>query len=77
MRFDMICDTSGFEHRLTKPNHPWTNGQVERMNRAIEEAAVIRYRYDNHEQLRHPVSLSCSNLSLNLSALHTVRQCRE
>ena len=25
---------SGIKHRLTEPNHPWTNGQVERMNRA-------------------------------------------
>lgn len=32
MRFDMICEVNGIEHRLTKPNHPWTNGQVERMN---------------------------------------------
>jgi len=23
-------------HRLTKPNHPWTNGQVERMNWTIK-----------------------------------------
>ena len=22
MRFDMICEANGFEHRLTKPNHP-------------------------------------------------------
>ena len=29
MRFDMICEANGIEHRLTKPNHPWTNGQVE------------------------------------------------
>jgi transposase-like protein len=36
MRFDMICDANGIEHRLTKPNHPWTNGQVERMNRTIK-----------------------------------------
>lgn len=32
MRFDMIGQANGIEHRLTKPNHPWTNGQVERMN---------------------------------------------
>ena len=36
MRFDLICDANDIEHRLTKPNHPWTNGQVERMNRTRE-----------------------------------------
>jgi transposase InsO family protein len=30
--FDRACRGHGIEHRLTKPNHPWTNGQVERMN---------------------------------------------
>jgi transposase-like protein len=34
--FDMLCDTNSIEHRLTKPNHPWTNGQVERMNRTLK-----------------------------------------
>lgn len=43
MRFDMICEANGIEHLLTKPNHPWTNGQVERMNRTIKEATVKRF----------------------------------
>jgi transposase InsO family protein len=51
-RFDQICRAHGIEHRLTKPNHPWTNGQVERMNRTIKEATVNRYHYESHEQLR-------------------------
>jgi transposase-like protein len=50
--FDMRCRENGIEHRLTKPNHPWTNGQVERMNRTLKEATVRRYHYDSHEQLR-------------------------
>ena len=37
---------------LTKVNHPWTNGQVERMNRTIKEATVKRYHYRTHEQFR-------------------------
>src|SRR6056297_2449182 len=52
MRFDMICEANGIEHRLTKPNHPWTNGQVERMNRTIKDATVKRYHHDSHDQLR-------------------------
>lgn len=51
MRFDMICEANGIEQQLTKPNHPWTNGQVERMNRTIKEATVKRYHYDSHDQL--------------------------
>jgi hypothetical protein len=38
--FDRLCDALGIGHRLTKSNHPWTNGQVERMNRAIKDATV-------------------------------------
>lgn len=50
--FDRVCDEHGIEHRLTKINHPWTNGQVERMNRTIKEATVKRFHYDSHDQLR-------------------------
>ena len=31
--FELACAQNDIEHRLTKPRHPWTNGQVERMNR--------------------------------------------
>ena len=31
--FEYACAELGIEHRTTKPKHPWTNGQVERMNR--------------------------------------------
>jgi len=50
--FDRTCRRHDIEHRLTKPNHPWTNGQVERMNRTIKDATVKRYHYDDHAQLR-------------------------
>jgi transposase InsO family protein len=49
--FDRTCRRHGIDHRLTKPNHPWTNGQVERMNRTIKDATVKRYHYDSHDQL--------------------------
>jgi len=50
--FDYACEKQGVEHRLTKPKHPWTNGQVERMNRTIKEATVKRYYYNSQEQLK-------------------------
>ena len=49
--FDRTCSGHGIEHRLTKPNHPWTNGQVERRNRTLKEATVRRYHYENQRQL--------------------------
>jgi transposase InsO family protein len=50
--FELACAQNDVEHRLTKPRHPWTNGQVERMNRTIKDATVRRYHYENHDQLR-------------------------
>jgi Integrase core domain len=39
------------EHQRTKIKHPWTNGQVGRMNRTIKEATVQR-----HDQLEAHLS---------------------
>ena len=50
--FEGACADLDIEHRLTKPRHPWTNGQVERMNRTIKDATVKRFHYDNHDQFR-------------------------
>ena len=50
--FELACARNDIDHRLTKPKHPWTNGQVERMNRTIKEATVKRFYYETHDQLR-------------------------
>ena len=50
--FGRGCARHGIEHRLTKPKHPWTNGQVERRNRTIKEATVKRYYYTSHDRLK-------------------------
>ncbi|CDZ40646.1 Transposase (Class I) [Neorhizobium galegae bv. officinalis] len=69
--FDRACWRHGIEHRLTKPKHPWTNGQVERMNRTIKEATVKRYHYDSHDQLRRHIGdfVSAYNFARRLKTL--------
>jgi transposase InsO family protein len=69
--FDMRCREHGIEHRLTKPNHPWTNGQVERMNRTLKEATVRRYHYETHDQLREHLGafLAAYNFAKRLKTL--------
>src|SRR5690606_4097364 len=52
--FEYACAQLDIEHRTTKPKHPRTNGQVERMNRTIKDATVKHYHYDDHDQFeRH------------------------
>ncbi len=69
--FDLVCQEHRIEHRLTKPNHPWTNGQVERMNRTLKEATVNRYHYETHEQLKAHLSafLMAYNFARRLKTL--------
>jgi transposase InsO family protein len=55
-KFGLRCRENGIEHRLTKLNHPWTNGQVERINRTLKDATVKRYHYETHDQLREHLS---------------------
>ena len=47
----MSCEVNEIEHRLTKSNHPWTNGQLEQMHRTTMDAGVKLLFEDNHDQL--------------------------
>jgi len=69
--FDYACQQNNIEHRLTKPNHPWTNGQVERMNRTLKEATVRAYHYENHKQLQAHLAafLNAYNFAKRLKTL--------
>ena len=61
--FDRVCRENGIEHRLTKVRHPWTNGQVERMNRTIKEATVKRFHDDDHGQRRDISRISSTRIT--------------
>lgn len=69
--FMLACAQSDIDHRLTKPNHPWTDGQVERMNRTIEDATVRRYHYQSHDRLREHLRtfLDAYNFAKRLTTL--------
>ena len=69
--FDRVCRDHEIDHRLTKIRHPWTNGQVERMNRTIKEATVKRFHYDDHDQLRQHLAnfISACNFGRRLKTL--------
>ena len=70
--FEAACADLEIEHRLTKPRHPWTNGQVERMNWTIE-ATVKRLHYAGHDQLRLHLAdfMAAYNFSRRLKTLNS------
>src|SRR4051795_809008 len=69
--FELACADLDVEHRLTRPRQPWTNGQVERMNRTLKEATVKRFHYSSHEHLRQHLSdfVSAYNFARRLKTL--------
>jgi transposase InsO family protein len=49
--FDRVCQEYTIDQRLTKTHHPWTNGQLERMNRTRKEATVKTSHDEIHNHL--------------------------
>lgn len=69
--FDRVCGENGIEHRLTKPYHPWTNGQAERMNRTVKDATVKIFHYEDLESLKAHILafVTAYNFAKHLKAL--------
>jgi hypothetical protein len=69
--FEVARAQNDIDHRLTKPKHPWANGQVERMNRTIKDATVKRFHYETHNQLRSHLAdfVSAYNYAKQLKTL--------
>jgi hypothetical protein len=68
---DRVCRAHGIARELTKPYHPWTNGQAERMVRPVKEATVQRFHYDTHDALAAHLAafLTAYNFAKHLKAL--------
>ena len=69
--FGRVCNENGITHKLTKPYHPWTNGQAERMNRTIKEATIKAFHYPDLQSLKaHVLAFVCAfNFAKHLKAL--------
>ncbi len=50
--FEFARAKAQIDHCLTRPKHPWTNGQVARMNRILKEATVKGLCCQTHEHFR-------------------------
>ena len=42
--FGRGCQQNSVVHKLTKPYHPWTNGQAERLNRTIKACTTLIWK---------------------------------
>jgi hypothetical protein len=74
--FDLLCRSHEIEHRLTKPNHPWTNGQVERMSRTRGDCPALSLRQPRPATptpRRVPRRLQLSQAPQNLEGAHALR----
>jgi len=69
--FDRLCLEQAIEHRKTQIKHPWTNGQVERMNRTLKDATVNTFTYQTHQELEEHLNayLVAYNFAKRLRAL--------
>ncbi len=70
--FEYACARNDIDHRTTKPKHPRTNGQVERMNRTIKDATVKRFYYETNKQLREHLAnfVAAYNFAKRLKTLN-------
>ncbi len=69
--FDRVLKEHGIEHRLTKPYHPSTNGQAERMNRTVKDATTKVFHYETVKSLQAHVLafVAAYNFAKHLKAL--------
>ena len=69
--FGRVCNENGIVHKLTKPYHPWANGQAQRMNRTNKQATTKALYCPDLESLNvHVLAFVCAfNFAKHLKAL--------
>ncbi|MEM1383991.1 MAG: integrase core domain-containing protein [Pseudomonadota bacterium] len=70
--FALPCAQNDIDHCMTNPDHPWTDGQVERMNRTIKDTTVRRHPSESHDRLRAHLKtfLDAYNVAKRLNRLN-------
>ncbi len=70
--FNKICFANNISHKTTQFRHPWTNGQVEIMNRQIKNNTTKKYKYDDYQQLSNHLNqyLLAYNFAKKLKSLN-------
>ena len=51
-KLDVVCNDNKFEHRLTKPATPKTNGMVERANGTIKSSTIKIAEYNSMDEMQ-------------------------
>lgn len=80
--FDVLCQSLGIEHRLTKPRHPQTNGMVERFNGRIADILKTHHFHsaENLQTTLHRYVFLYNNhlpqSALRLRAKHQYKPCK-
>lgn len=54
--FTSACKRNKIKHKITKFRHPWTNGQVERLNRRIKDDTIFKIHYPSYEALEEDLA---------------------
>lgn len=69
--FGRVCRQHGIVHKMTRPYHPWTNGQAERMHRTIKDATVRMFHYETAADLEAHITafVTAYNFAKHLKAL--------
>jgi transposase InsO family protein len=70
--FDRVGRAHGVTHTRTRPSHPWTNGQAERLVRTVKDATVKAYHDSTHADLEAHVRafVAASTFATHRKPLH-------